>query len=42
MFESSVILGGSKTGQVVCPPAVQFESSVILGGSKTFWKKILT
>ena len=35
MFESSVILEGSKTQRSFTPPSDGFESSVILEGSKT-------
>ena len=35
MFESSVILEGSKTACCRSPLLLQFESSVILEGSKT-------
>ena len=35
MFESSVILEGSKTSSFYRPLAYTFESSVILEGSKT-------
>ena len=35
LFESSVILEGSKTGPFPSRPCTSFESSVILEGSKT-------
>ena len=35
MFESSVVLDGTKTGGQQCTLKVLFESSVVLDGTKT-------